>query len=154
MEKKELYRLTERDKVFVGIISTIVLAGFILVFSLTHGGQEDPDAMVIIIALVLGLSLAFFSVWLAISFEIDLHVLRSDLMRIIFVIALLCTVLGVSTLNYALVSGALLSVFLFPFLDWLDISIKIPQNPASALLFSIFQIMVLSLISLLIELLL
>jgi len=110
-------------------------------------------------ALAMGAALAFMGsiIWSTIWWiEIEgrkmiRHCLRPDLMRAVFVLAVLCSIVGIFRVNYVLVSAAFFSVFLFPFLDWLDISIKIPQNATSTLLFAILQIVVLSLISILID---
>ena len=158
MTKKNLYRLTGRDKTFIAIISTTVLAGFILV-PIVISELEDPSEvesseMDAYFGAIFVPCFFWFMMFMVVAGSQDLHVLRPDLMRYVFVIALLCSILGIAKLNFTLVSAALLSIFLFPFLDWLDISIKIPQSSTSALFFSILQIIVLSLVSLLIELIL
>ena len=91
------------------------------------------------------------------SILIPTHVMkcfRPDLMRIIFVIAFLLSIIGFLKQNHILSSTAFYSIILFPFLDWLDISIRIPKNMTSTLLYSIIQTIVLLIISLLIDIVL
>jgi hypothetical protein len=80
--------------------------------------------------------------------------LRPDLMRIIFVIAFLLSIVGFLKQTSVLSSTAFYSIVLFPFLDWLDISIRIPENTTSTLLYSIIQTIVLLIISFLIDIIL
>jgi hypothetical protein len=72
-------------------------------------------------------------------------------MKIVFVIALICSITGIFYGNYKLVNAAFFSIYLFPFLDWLDIPIKIPQSTAGALIFSILQYLAILLINFLID---
>lgn len=154
---KELQDLSNRDKQFIIVIVTFVL--FSCFFNITlDKGMGSIYTTDLEMAFFLG-SIAALS-WIAVAIPLiaasDLlkSCLRPDLMRIIFVIAFLLSIVGFLKQNTVLSNTAFFSVVLFPFLDWLDISIKIPQNTASTLLYSIAQTIVLLFINALLDLIL
>lgn len=107
-----------------------------------------------------GIAIGFLAAifWFSLGvFMISMYVrkcLRPDLMRIIFVIAFLLSIIGFLRQNSILSSTAFYSILLFPFLDWLDISVRIPESTTSTLLYSMVQTIVLLIISFLINIIL
>ena len=77
--------------------------------------------------------------------------MHPGLMRFTFVFAFIFSLISLSTRNVTLANMAFFSVFLYPFLEWLDISVKIPQNASSTLFFGILQFIALYIISYLID---
>lgn len=148
----DLQRPTKRDWRFAGWISIFVGIGFLYnLFVFYSGAETNTDRLLCFsIAALVGLLWGIFWFYLPIGGEHP-GVLRPDLMRIVFVVALLCIVLSLLIDSFTLASVAFLSIFLFPFLDWLKIPKKVPHHPLGALLYSVFQVIILTLVSLLIQ---
>ena len=71
-----------------------------------------------------------------------------------FIMLILIIIFGFVSLyshNITFSNMAFFSVLLYPFLEWLDLSVKIPQNASSTLLFGMLQCIMLYLLSYLLE---
>lgn len=154
-EKKEYHKLSKRDLTYILIISTVTITGFLFVLPTQKAWTtEYTDSLGWGVLLGMMGGTLWLIIWLSYSLgemKTDLHCSRPDIMRTVFVIALFCSIAGIFSMNFVLVSVGFFSVFLFPFLDWLNISVKIPQTTISGFIYSIIHTIIVSVISILVD---
>ena len=112
-----LHYLSNRDRQFILIISTFVVFSFVFNMAIErrwgHDAMTDLERGIGVGGLV---AIFWFSLGTVVVSMFVKRCLRPDLMRIIFVIAFLLSIIGFLKQNSILSSTAFYSIVLFPFL--------------------------------------
>ncbi len=139
MLEESLYGI---DKFFIWIIATIV--SLIFIYNSFFGNEEmfSLSMKVWIVMWIFG-SISFIF--------LDIDCVHPGLMKFTYVFALLFSLISLYSDNNIFSNMAFFSVFLYPFLDWLDRSLDISENASSTLLFGILKFIFLFIISYLTE---
>lgn len=147
MKNRMPYYLSDKDKFAVFFISIII--GAIFLGMLPYHKKWDDANAIVFVTFLFYFPCSMFAIMFA--YDSINECSHPRLMKLTFVFALICSLIGITTGDFTFAAAALYSILLYPFLEWLDIPVRLPKNIASTLLFSMLEIILVYFISFLIE---